>query len=415
METFWFVAVALMLTVYVVLDGFDLGAGIIHHVAAKTEAERRGILRAIGPVWDGNEVWLIGAAGTLFFSFPVLYAASFSGFYLPLMMVLWLLMLRALGIELLGHVDDPLWRRFWDFTFAGSSAALAMFLGAALGNVIRGVPLGAERVFFEPLWTDFLPIGRTGILDWYTVLTGIVAFAALAVHGANYIALKTEGSVQMRARQVGQRAGWGFTVLVAISLVATLQVRPDMIGNYRARAWGWLIPLMVVGGLAGMHHARLRQRDLAAFPVFLGLSRRNARWGRVRAVPKGAAIDPRPELRPDGLELGGAILWSTGRSDLVVDRQCAGGGLLHLSVSLVSRQGHPGRRRILGRRQLGPVPAAADGLHQQHAAVHSTSQDVDVVPLVHEAALWCFLSALAVDARLGPRPLQAECVQDAFV
>ena len=300
METFWFVAVALMLTVYVVLDGFDLDAGIIHHVAAKTEAERRGILRAIGPVWDGNEVWLIGAAGTLFFSFPVLYAASFSGFYLPLMMVLWLLMLRALGIELLGHVDDPLWRRFWDFTFAGSSAALAMFLGAALGNVIRGVPLGAERVFFEPLWTDFLPIGRTGILDWYTVLTGIVAFAALAVHGANYIALKTEGSVQMRARQVGQRAGWGFTVLVAISLVATLQVRPDMIGDYRAHAWGWLIPLMVVGGLAGMHHARLRQRDLAAFPVFLGLSRRNARWGRVRAVPKGAAIDPRRELRPDG-------------------------------------------------------------------------------------------------------------------
>ncbi len=268
METFWFVAVALMLTVYVVLDGFDLGAGIIHHVAAKTEAERRGILRAIGPVWDGNEVWLIAAGGTLFFSFPVLYAASFSGFYLPLMMVLWLLMLRALGIELRGHVDDPLWRRFWDFTFAGSSAALAMFLGAALGNVIRGVPLGAERVFFEPLWTDFLPIGRTGILDWYTVLTGIVAFAALAVHGANYIALKTEGRVQMRARQVGQRAGWGFTVLVAISLVATLQVRPDMIGNYRAHAWGWLIPLMVVGGLAGMHHARLRQRDLAAFLFF---------------------------------------------------------------------------------------------------------------------------------------------------
>jgi hypothetical protein len=346
METFWFVAVALMLTVYVVLDGFDLGAGIIHHVAAKTEAERRGILRAIGPVWDGNEVWLIAAGGTLFFSFPVLYAASFSGFYLPLMMVLWLLMLRALGIELRGHVDDPLWRRFWDFTFAGSSAALAMFLGAALGNVIRGVPLGAERVFFEPLWTDFLPIGRTGILDWYTVLTGIVAFAALAVHGANYIALKTEGSVQMRARQVGQRAGWGFTVLVAISQAETT-------GPSRV-------------------------------PIFLGLSRRNARWGRVRAVPKGAAIDPRPELRPDGLELGGAILWSTGRSDLVVDRQCAGDGLLHLSVSLVSRQGHPGRRRILGRRQLGPVPAAADGLHQQHAGVHSTSQDVDVVPLVHE-------------------------------
>src|SRR4029077_16907169 len=124
METFWFVAVTLMLTVYVVLDGFDLGAEIIHHVAAKTEAERCGIRRAIGPVWDGNEVWLIGAGGTLFFSFPGLYAASFSGFYLPLMMVLWLLMLRALGIELRGHVDDPLWRRFWGFTFPGSGGGL---------------------------------------------------------------------------------------------------------------------------------------------------------------------------------------------------------------------------------------------------------------------------------------------------
>src|SRR5258705_11576689 len=153
METFWFVAVALMLTVYVVLDGFDLGAGIIHHVAAKTEAERRGILRAIGPLWDGNEVWLIGAAGTLFFSFPVLYAASFSGFYLPLMMVLWLLMLRALGIELRGQVVEPLWRWFLDFTFTGSGAALAMFLGAALGNGFLGVRLGAERLFFELLLT----------------------------------------------------------------------------------------------------------------------------------------------------------------------------------------------------------------------------------------------------------------------
>jgi cytochrome d ubiquinol oxidase subunit II len=264
-EPVWFVLVTLTLTVYVVLDGFDLGAGIVHHVVAKTEAERRGVLRAIGPVWDGNEVWLIAAAGTLFLSFPVLYAASFSGFYLPLMMVLWLLMLRALGVELRGHVDDPVWRRFWDFTFAGASAALSMFLGVALGNVIRGVPLDGNRMFFEPLWTDFLPYGRTGILDWYTVLTGVVAVALLAVHGANYIALKTEGGLQMRAREFGRRGGGAVAVLVAVALGASLHVRPDMLGNYRVHAWGWLIPLLVVGGLAGMHRARRRQRDLAAF------------------------------------------------------------------------------------------------------------------------------------------------------
>ena len=129
METFWFVMLGLVLTVYVILDGFDLGAGIIHHFAAKTEDERTLILRAIGPVWDGNEVWLLVAGGTLFFSFPVLYAASFSGFYLPLMMVLWLLMLRGVGIELRGHLDNPLWRQFWDLVFAVASALLAIFFG----------------------------------------------------------------------------------------------------------------------------------------------------------------------------------------------------------------------------------------------------------------------------------------------
>src|SRR5437879_13223286 len=151
LETIWFCLVALLIATYVVLDGYDLGAGIIHLFVAHSDDERRQVLQSIGPFWDGNEVWLLAGGGTLYFAFPALYAASFSGFYLPLMMVLWLLMLRALGIELRGHVDDPLWRRFWDFTFAGSSAALAMFIGAALGNVIRGVRLGAGRVFFEPL------------------------------------------------------------------------------------------------------------------------------------------------------------------------------------------------------------------------------------------------------------------------
>ncbi len=265
METLWFVIVALMLAMYVILDGFDLGAGIIHHFAGKTEDERKLILRAIGPVWDGNEVWLIAAGGTLFFSFPVLYATSFSGFYLPLMMVLWLLMLRAIGIELRGHVNDPLWRQFWDFVFAVSSGLLAFFLGVALGNVIRGVPLNTDKIFFEPLWTNFLPYGQTGILDWYTVLTGIVAFIALAAHGANYIALKTEGEVQTRARRIGKYTSWVFALTVVISLIATLQVRPQMLDNFRTRVWGWIIPLTVLAGLFGMHYFRMKSRDFQAF------------------------------------------------------------------------------------------------------------------------------------------------------
>src|SRR5438270_13800276 len=127
METLWFIIVAVMLAAYVVLDGFDIGAGIIYLLAARTDGERRAILRAIGPVWDGNEVWLLAAGGTLYFAFPQLYASSFIGFYLPLMMVLWLLMLCAIGIEFRTHSTSSVWRNFFDVIFSGSSALLAIF------------------------------------------------------------------------------------------------------------------------------------------------------------------------------------------------------------------------------------------------------------------------------------------------
>ena len=185
-----------MVTVYVVLDGFDLGAGVIYLFAAKTTAERRRVLRSIGPVWDGNEVWLLAAGGTLYFAFPQLYASSFSGFYLPLMMVLWLLMLRAIGIEFRAHLEVPVWQQFFDVVFAVSSILLCIFFGAALGNVVRGVPLDATGYFFEPLWTNF-KLGRgRGILDWYTVLIGVMALVTLTAHGSYYVALKTDADLR---------------------------------------------------------------------------------------------------------------------------------------------------------------------------------------------------------------------------
>src|SRR3984957_849089 len=140
MATVWFCLIAAMIAVYVLLDGFDLGAGIIHLGVAHNDVERRQVLASIAPVWDGNEVWLLAAGGTLYFAFPVLYASSFSGFYLPLMMVLWLLILRGLSLEMRSHVDVDLWKHFADAVFSISSGLLAIFFGAALGNVIRGVP-----------------------------------------------------------------------------------------------------------------------------------------------------------------------------------------------------------------------------------------------------------------------------------
>lgn len=265
METLWFILIALMLTAYVVLDGFDIGAGIISPLVARTHDERRLVLRSIGPVWDGNEVWLLAAGGALFFAFPLLYSSSFSGFYLPLMMVLWLLMLRGIGIELRSHVSDPLLWSAFDFLFAFSSLLLAIFFGAAIGNVVRGVPLSADGYFFEALWTNFRVGPNPGILDWYTVLTGVLALATLTVHGAHYIALKTEGDIHARTRRV---ASWGWLALVlmtALSLVATLYVRPQVLDNFRLRAWGWLIPALVLASLAAMRFYQAKGRELAAF------------------------------------------------------------------------------------------------------------------------------------------------------
>jgi cytochrome bd ubiquinol oxidase subunit II len=265
METLWFILIALMLTAYVVLDGFDLGAGIISLIIAKTHDQRRTVLRAIGPVWDGNEVWLLAAGGALFFAFPLLYASSFSGFYLPLMMVLWLLMLRGVGIEIRSHVSDPMWWSFFDFVFSISSLLLAIFFGAAIGNVVRGVPLNADGYFFEALWTNFRVGANPGILDWYTVLIGVMGMVTLTVHGAHYIALKTEGELNTRARRVASFSWFALALLTGLSLIATLYVRPELTSNFRSRPWGWIIPGIVLASLAAMPVFLRRGRDFEAF------------------------------------------------------------------------------------------------------------------------------------------------------
>src|SRR5437667_3450269 len=151
----WFWLVAVMMVAYVVLDGFDLGVGILYALLGRSEKDRQLMLRTVGPVWDGNEVWLIAGGGTLYFAFPLLYASSFSGFYLPLNIVLWLLVLRGIGIEFRMHTENQVWRSLFDGFFAISSALLAIFFGVALGNVVGGVPLGADHFVVVPLWTHF--------------------------------------------------------------------------------------------------------------------------------------------------------------------------------------------------------------------------------------------------------------------
>ncbi len=266
METVWFICIAFMITMYVLLDGFDLGAGAIHLFAAKNNDERRMILQALGPIWDGNEVWLIAAGGTLFFAFPILYASSFSGFYLPLIMVLWLLMIRGLAIELRAHINSPVWASFWDGMFFIGSALLAIFFGAAIGNVVRGVPLNEDGNFFEPLWTNFSPFNQNpGILDWYTVLMGFLALTTLIVHGANFIAVKTENELNARSRRIA-RAFWiVLVVLTILGTTATFWVSPWMLESLNERPYGYVLPVVAVAGLAGIGYFNFKERDRAAF------------------------------------------------------------------------------------------------------------------------------------------------------
>lgn len=266
METIWFIFVALMVTMYVLLDGFDLGAGAVHLFVARNDQERRTIIRAIGPVWDGNEVWLIAAGGTLFFAFPTLYASGFSGFYLPLIIVLWLLMVRGLSIELRGHINDPLWASFWDAAFFVGSSLLAVFYGAALGNVVRGVPLDESGYFFQPLWTDFSPFSSTpGILDWYTVLIGLLALTTLIVHGSNFIAVKTEDDLNARSRRIARGFSFATVLLTVVATPATFWVSPEMLRSFNERPYGYVLPLVAVAGLVGMVYSDLRGRDRGAF------------------------------------------------------------------------------------------------------------------------------------------------------
>ena len=265
MATVWFMIVAVMVAIYVVLDGFDLGAGAVHLFIAKTNDERRTVIRAIGPVWDGNEVWLLAAGGTLYFAFPQLYASGFSGFYLPLMMVLWLLMLRAIGIEFRAHVQERVWQGFFDTIFGVSSMLLAIFFGAALGNVVRGVPLNPDGYFFEPLWTNWRVGVQNGILDWYTVMCGVVALVTLVVHGSLYLATKTDGELNDRARAV---ASWLWPVqmlLTIFSLIATVYAVPGILTNYVRWPVGYLVPVVVIASLIYLYFAHRRRNEKGAF------------------------------------------------------------------------------------------------------------------------------------------------------
>ena len=310
MAMIWYLIVSGMLAAYAVLDGFDFGAGIIHLVVARTEHERRTVLAAIGPIWDGNEVWLIAGGGVLVYAFPRAYSAAFGGFYMALMMTLWLLILRGIAIEFRPHQASPLWRSFWDGVFAFSSVLMAIVLGAALGNVLRGVPLDASGFFSGSLFTDFRPGVQSGILDWFTVLVALFTLAALALHGSLFLIWKTEGVVRERCRSLVLPLWGGLLLLGALATWATLHVRGDLFTRLAARPGAWpLVGLMLAGGVGVFLFSRVRKELPAFLSSCLFLS---AMLGATAAgmYPNLliSSIDPRYSLTAENAAAGGTGL-----------------------------------------------------------------------------------------------------------
>ena len=265
MHEIWYAIAVFMLTAYVVFDGFDFGAGALHLFVARTDSERRQVLAAIGPFWDGNEVWLVTAAGVLFVGFPKVLSAGLSGFYFAIFLVLWCLILRGISIEFRSHVSEGVWRSSWDLFFFLSSLLLAVFFGAALGNLLRGVPLNADGWFELNLFTDFSAKDPVGILDWYTILVGVFALAALMGHGGSYLAWRTDGAVQARSRAAGTRLYCAAAILWPVVTFATTRVNGAFLSALAARPLAWLLGAVALGGLVSVFAGLRRGHDLAAF------------------------------------------------------------------------------------------------------------------------------------------------------
>jgi cytochrome d ubiquinol oxidase subunit II len=257
----WFGILCFMFIMFAVLEGWDFGAGALHLLVAKTHAERREVIAAIGPLWSWHEVWLVGAGGTFMVAFPKAMATAFAGYYLALWLALWSFMLRGVSIEVAGHLRDPLWQSFWNLVFAVANLLLAFVFGAALGNVIRGVPIDATGRFSLAFFTDFDVRGRVGILDWYTLSLALETLLVLCAHGATYLTLKTSGQVHARS----QRAASWLWLAVALGFPAvtfeTWLVRPEMFTGILERPLGWLALAVVCGGAALLITGRRSGRE----------------------------------------------------------------------------------------------------------------------------------------------------------
>jgi cytochrome bd ubiquinol oxidase subunit II len=307
----WFGLVVLTLALYAVLDGWNIGAGIVSFVVAKTPAERRQVVEALTPLWSWHEVWLIAAGGTLFVAFPAVLGTTLAGFYLAVFVLLWSLIWRGLSLELGGHLDDPMWRSFWDCGFAVSSVLLAALLGTALGNLVRGVPLDASGAFSLSFFTDFRTGGRVGILDWYTLSVAAFTVACVAAHGASYLVLKTEGPVRDRSERLVRWLWPTLFVLLAVITAETALVRPELFSGMARRPLAWAGIALYAGGAGAIVAGQRARNETRAFlggcSVIVGLLAAGA--ASLFPVMLHSTLDPAYSVSAHAGAVGGRGLW----------------------------------------------------------------------------------------------------------
>lgn len=232
----WFILVGVLLTGYAILDGFDLGVGALH-LFTKTDEERRKSINSIGPVWDGNEVWLVTAGGALFAAFPEVYATVFSGFYIALMLLLFMLIFRAVAIEFRSKQTGKRWRASWDIVFSVSSMIIAILMGVALGNIITGIPLGSDKEFAGTFF---------GLLKPYPILIGITTLALFMMQGTIYLIIKTDGELQKRIKSFANKIIILFIICFAITTITTLIFYPNMITHFKEYPILFAIPILII-------------------------------------------------------------------------------------------------------------------------------------------------------------------------
>lgn len=255
LNTIWFILIGVLLTGYAILDGFDLGVGALH-LLVKDDTERRIMINSIGPVWDGNEVWLVTGGGALFAAFPHVYATVFSGFYTALILLLFGLIFRAIAIEFRSKQPMKWWRQMWDVAFSVSSILIALLMGVALGNIITGISIDAEKEFAGSFWS---------LINPYTVMVGITTVALFMMHGSIYVVMKTEGELQKKIRGWVNNTIIFFVICYVATTMYTLIYYPHMVNHFKDEPLLFLVALLNMLAIANIPREIFHGREFRAF------------------------------------------------------------------------------------------------------------------------------------------------------